>query len=391
MEHTIYCDHNATTRPAARVVEIMATVAGDTFGNPSSPHRVGQAAKGYLEESRATVAEFLGAKPAEITFTGSGTESDNLAIIGGAYAKQKKGRHVITSAIEHHAVLHAVDRLAELGWEITVLPVDRHGLVNPDDLKAALRDDTTLVSIMAANNEVGTMQPIRELATIAHERDTLFHTDAVQSIGKVPVDVNELGVDMLTLSAHKFYGPKGVGALYLRRGVEVDPLIFGGGQESTRRSGTEDLPGIVGMAEALKLLKEQPEQYDQAAAIADQFRTRLFEQVPDIQLHGHPEQRIKTTVNVGFNGINGEALVIALDLHGICVSSGAACSTGAIEPSHVITAMGFEQAVAESSIRFSFGRLNRMDDIDSLVETIATEVDRLRQMSPNYRRSNQPA
>ena len=385
MEIFVYCDHNATTPPDSRVVKKMHWVAREVWGNPSSPHRAGQAAKGYLEESRTVVAEFLGARPSEIVFTSSGTEADNLAIFGIAYAQRRKGRHVVTTAVEHHAVLSAVERLAHLGWEATTLPVDRYGMVNQEQFCAVLRDDTVLASVMLANNEVGTVQPISKLAGIAHERGVLFHTDAVQAIGKIPVDVGELGVDLLSLSAHKFYGPKGVGALYIRTGTMIDAHIFGGEQEGTLRSGTENVPAIAGMAEAMRLLQERPDPNEHAVRIAKEFIGKLFSAIPGITLNGHPEQRIKSTVNVGFAGVNGEALVIALDLRGICVSSGAACSTGAIEPSHVLTAMGFSQAETESSLRFSFGKLNRPEDVDVIVEVLAAEVERLRRMSPLYR------
>ncbi len=385
MSKSIYCDHNATTPPDERVIKKIAEISTRVFGNPSSPHRVGQEAKGHLEESRAVVADFLGAQPSEIVFTGSGTEADNLAIFGAAYANQDKGRHLITSAIEHHAVLAAFERLAELGWETTILPVDSQGLVNPADLKSTLRDDTALVSIMTVNNEVGTIQPIEQLAAITRERGVLFHTDAVQAAGKIPVEINKPAVDLLTISAHKIYGPKGVGALYVRAGTNIEPHIFGGGQEAARRSGTENLPSIVGFAEAVKLLSEKSNSNDQAAAVGEEFLHRLRDAIDDVRLHGHPDRRVTSTINVGFAGINGEALLIGLDLQGICVSSGSACSTGAIEPSHVLTAMGCDRAAAESSLRFSFGRLNDPGDLDYLITTIADEVDRLRRLSPTYR------
>ena len=385
MGRTIYCDHNATTPPDPRVVQKTNEIATAAYGNPSSPHRAGQVAKGHLEESRAVAANFLGAKPSEIVFTSSGTEADNLAIFGVAYAHRGKGRHLVTTAIEHHAVLSSIERLSALGWEATILPVDRFGMVDSEEFRRAVRNDTVLASVMLANNEVGTIQPIRELARIARERGVLFHTDAVQAIGKLRVNVEELGADLLSLSAHKFYGPKGVGALYVRAGTIIDAHIYGGGQESKLRSGTENVPAVVGMALALRFLQEHPNSNDRASQIAEDFTKKLFAVVPDITLHGHPEQRIKSTVNVGLHGANGEALVIALDLHGICVSSGAACSTGAIEPSHVLTAMGFDQPETESSIRFSFGRSSEPDDADVMVEALASEVERLRRMSPVYR------
>ena len=381
----IYCDHNATTPPDKRVIAVMAEVAGTTYGNPSSPHRVGQAAKGYLEESRERVARFLGAKTSEIVFTGSGTEADNLAIFGLAYGNRKKGRHLLCTAVEHRAVLSCYERLAELGWQTTVLPVDKYGMVDPDRFRTALRDDTILASVMTVNNEVGTIQPIKKLAEIAHERGVLFHTDAVQAVGRMPLDVDDLGVDLLALSPHKFYGPKGVGVLYIRSGTPINAHIFGGGQEGKRRSGTENLPAIVGLAEAIGLLQEDPHHHERAEALGEEFRKKLFTAVPDIQLYGHPERRIKSTVGVGFAGANGEALVIALDLNNICVSSGSACSTGAIEPSHVLLAMGYDRAAAENSIRFSFGKLNQPEDIDVMVARVTAEVERLRRISPLYR------
>jgi len=380
----IYLDYNATTPTLPEVSEAMAPFAGDVFGNAASIHKFGQAARGPLSRARLRVAELLGAADAdEIIFTAGGSEADNLAIKGVAFAYRDKGRHIITSSIEHPAVLATCEWLADEGWDVTFLPVDEGGLVGVDALAAALRDDTVLVSIMHANNEIGTIQPIKELAAVARERGVLFHTDAVQTAGKIPVDVNALGVDLLAISAHKFYGPKGVGALYVRRGVEVVPVIHGGHHEEGRRAGTHNTPGIVGLAKALELACASiPAEGERIARLRDKLRDGIFAKIPSAIAVGAAAALTPNTLNVCFPHIDGEAVLLGLDMEGIAVSTGSACASSSTEPSHVLLACGVPPEVARGSLRFSLGKYTTDADIDRVLEVLPPIVARLRALSP---------
>lgn len=384
-KNIIYADHAATTYVKPEVFEQMKPYFTELFGNPSSIYSIGRESKKAVENARAQIAECLGANPQEIYFTGSGTEADNWAIKGVAYANRKKGKHLITSAIEHHAVLHAFDFLKKEGFEVTYLPVDEKGLVNPKDLEAAIRPDTTLVSIMLANNEIGTIQPIKELAAIAKEKGVIFHTDAVQAMGNIDVKVNDLNVDLLSMSAHKFYGPKGVGALYIRKGVKIDSFMHGGAQERNRRAGTENVPGVVGMAAALKLAYENLENYNKhLRKLSDRLIDGVMEKIPYVRLNGDREKRLPGNVNFSFQFIEGESLLLMLDMKGIQASSGSACTSGSLDPSHVLLAIGLPYEIAHGSLRITFGEENTEEDVDYIIDNLVEIVDKLRQMSPLY-------
>jgi cysteine desulfurase len=378
---TIFCDHNSTTRTDPRVAAAMHEVAVEYFANASSSHRLGQAARVRLDESRAKVASLLGAKPSEIVFTAGGSESDNLAIMGSLLSHEARGKHFVTVASEHPAVTATAGWAQKNGFEVTVLPVDREDRVDIDQFAASLRSDTQIASVMLANNEVGTVYPIAELARIARDRGVVFHTDAVQAYGKIPVNVNELGVDMLSLSSHKFNGPKGIGVLYVRQRTRIAPILFGGGQEQGRRPGTENVPGAVGTALAMQIAAEEPQEIRRVGKLTDEFRKLLAQQVDDIMFFGDPENRLPNTVAAGFGGVDGELLTIALDLRGICVSTGSACHSGAREPSHVLKAMGIGLHHAMGAIRFSFGRDSKPDDPQIIANAVVEEVTRLRSMS----------
>jgi cysteine desulfurase len=393
----IYFDNNATTPVRREVFDGMAPFLapdGD-YGNPSSLHTLGQQAHAALESSRERVAALLGAAdPGEIVFTSCGTEADNMAVIGAAFAHRDKGRHLITSAIEHHAVLHACDYLQEEhGFEVTRLPVDRTGRISPDDLRSALRPDTLLVSIMAANNEIGTLEPIRALGAICREAGVLFHTDAVQSAGKVPLTLKDWPVDLATISGHKLYGPKGIGALYIRRGVQIHALLHGGAHEKNRRAGTENVPGAVGLGVACALaLKEMASEEPRVRTLRDRLEAGLLERIPFVFLNGHPTERLGNTTNLTFDAVEGESLVLALDqagftlkndgLPGLAVSTGSACASGLLEPSHVLKAIGVAPERIHGSVRFSLGHFNTDADIDVALDIIPKAVDRLRTLSP---------
>ena len=382
----IYLDYNATTPVDPRVTEAMLPFLKENFHNPSSVYRRAKETKKAIEEAREKVAQLIGANPKEIVFTGGGSEADNHAIKGTAFALQKKGRHIITSAIEHHAVLHACQFLEKIGFEVTYLPVDRYGLVDPSTLKEAIREDTILVTIMMANNEIGTIEPIKELAEIAHERGVLFHTDAVQAVGKIPVDVKELGIDLLSLSAHKFYGPKGVGALYIRRGVRIHPLIHGGGQEKGKRAGTENVAGIAGTGKAAEIaMLEMKEEEKSIRPLRDRLEKELIKRIPEVIVNGHPEKRLYNTLNICIKHIEGEGMLALLDFNGISASSGSACTSGSLEPSHVLLAIGLPHEIAHGSLRFSFGKYNTEEDVDRVIEVLPGIVERLRAMSPFWR------
>jgi cysteine desulfurase len=379
----VYLDHNATTPVLPAVLEAMTTVFRDDFGNASSVHAFGQAAKRRLEEARRQVAHALGAQPNEIVFTSGGTEADNLAILGLVRYDTRPVKHVITSAIEHPAVLETCAQLEREGVEVTRVPVNSQGLVDPDDVRRALRRETVLITIMHANNELGTIQPIAEIARLAREAGVWMHSDGVQALGKTPVDVNELGVDLYSISGHKIYGPKGVGALFVRQGVPLGRIQFGGHHERDRRPGTENVPGAVGLAAAISLMQSDFEQETaRLARLRDRLEQGILERVPNVSVNGRGAPRVPNTSNICFRGVDGEALLIGLDLVGFAVSSGSACSSGASEPSHVLTAIGLDRKDARASLRFSLGRLNTEDQIEALIEAVAEAVARLRALAP---------
>jgi cysteine desulfurase len=379
----IYLDHNATTPPAAEVVDAMAGALREQFGNPSSVHHFGQAAKAALDDARSAVAVLVGADPSEIVFTSSGTESDNVAIRGVAEALEVTGRrHLIASSIEHEAVLNTLKALARRGWKTTLLAVDQSGIVAPEALEAALTDDTALVSVMHANNEIGTVQPVAQLAQIAKARGALFHTDAVQTAGKIPVDVKALGVDLLSLSAHKFYGPKGSGALWIRRGVRLQPPMTGGKQERSRRAGTENVAGIVGLGVAAQLARgKMAAEGDRLAVLRDRLEDGVLAGVHGTAINGVRAPRVPNTTNISFDRIEAESLLIALDLAGIAVSTGSACSSGTLEPSHVLKAMGLPTHRTQNSIRFSLGAANTDAHVDRVLEVLPGIVEKLRSLT----------
>ena len=379
----IYLDHNATTPPSNAVIDRMSAVLREEFGNPSSVHYFGQRAKAILDEARTNVATLLGADPSEIVFTGSGTEGDNIAIRGIAEALEATGRrHIVASSIEHEAVLNTVKALARRGWRTTLLPVDASGIVSPDDLRGALADDTALISIMHANNEIGTVQPIAELAALTRERRAVFHTDAVQTAGKIPIDVKALGVDLLTVSAHKFYGPKGVGAMWIRRGVRLQPALTGGKQERGRRSGTENVAGIAGMGVAAReALSKMASEQERLGGLRDALESQILARVPGTARNGSSEPRVANTTNISFDRVEAESLLIALDLEGIAVSTGSACSSGTLEPSHVLKAMGLPTHRTQNSIRFSLGAANTEQDVERVVAVLPGIVEKLRSLT----------
>jgi cysteine desulfurase len=378
----IYLDYNATSPPAPEVVEAVARALREDFGNPSSVHAFGQRAKATLDEGRAAVASLIGADPGEVVFTSGGTEADNLAIRGAAEALEPAGRkHLITSGLEHEAVLMTVKALARRGWRVTVLNTDASGILEADALADALDDETSLVSVMHANNEIGTIQPIAALATLAHARGAVFHTDAVQSVGKIPVSVRDLGVDLLSLSAHKFSGPKGAGALWIRRGVRLMPYVTGGRQERNRRAGTENVPAIAGMGAAARLAQTTLDARAAAiSALRDRLEAGILAAVPGTVVNGDRQRRVPNTTNIGFEGIEAESLLIALDLEGVAVSTGSACSSGSLEPSHVLRAMGLPHARARNSLRFSLGASTTEADVDFVVSVLPRLAAKLRRL-----------
>ncbi len=381
----IYFDHAATTPVRPEVLTEMLPYFTENFGNPSSIYAWGRENRSAIDRARDSIAAQLGCTAREIIFTGCGSEADNLAIKGFALANQKKGNHIITSAVEHHAVLDTVKYMTKLGFEITILPVDQYGMVSPDELAKAIRPETILVSIMYANNEVGTINPIPELAKVCREAGVCFHTDAVQAAGALDLNVDKLGVDMMSLSAHKFYGPKGVGLLYVRKGVKLDSLIHGGGQERGRRAGTENVAGIVGMAKALELANaERLEMNARLTALRDRLIIGLRDRIPEIRLNGHPTERLPNNVNISIRYIEGESLLLNLDLKGIAASSGSACTSGSLEASHVLLAMGIPHEIAHGSLRLTLGRKTTEAEIDYLLEVLPPIVEKLRAMSPLY-------
>jgi cysteine desulfurase len=381
----IYLDNNATTPVLPEVFEAMRPYFGEQFGNASSIHHHGQQTRAAVEDARESVAALLGCRASEIVFTSGGTEADNLAIAGLVGA----GDHVITSSIEHHAVLLACRHMEEFGADVTVLPVDGHSLVDPDDVRRALRSNTKLISVMMANNETGVVQPVEEIGRIAGEAGVCFHTDAVQAAGKVEIDVKRIGCDVLSISGHKIHAPQGVGALCVRKGLRLKPLFYGGRHERSRRAGTENVPGIVGLGKAAQIAKEALERGDdqKMAVMRDRFQQRILAHVEEAAVNGDGAARVPNTCNIRFDHIDGEAMVIALDLKGLAVSTGAACSSGAIEPSHVLVAMGLRRDQARASIRFSLGKQTVAEDIDIALALVPETVARLRELSPTYRKT----
>ncbi|MBU7007900.1 cysteine desulfurase NifS [Phosphitispora fastidiosa] len=381
----IYLDHSATTRTDEDVAKAMLEYMTDIYGNPSSVHSFGRSARKVVEEAREKVAKAIGAEPNEIIFTSGGTEADNLAIRGVAFANKKRGNHIITSSIEHHAVLDACKALEREGFQVTYLPVDENGMVNIDDIRNAITDQTILISIMHANNEVGTIQPIREIGALARDKGVFFHSDTVQSVGKIPVDVNELNIDLLSISAHKFYGPKGIGCLYMRKGVRMLPISFGGSQERKRRPGTLNVPGIAGFGLAIeKAVASLEEQAAFQSRLRDKLIRELTARVKDIKLNGHPTERLPNNVNLSFRYIEGESLLLSLDMKGVAASSGSACTSGSLDPSHVLLALGLSHEIAHGSLRMTLGKDNTEAEIDYVIEVLPEIVERLRAMSPLY-------
>ncbi|MEA5023280.1 Cysteine desulfurase IscS [bioreactor metagenome] len=383
----VYLDHSATTPVDPEVAKLMMTYYTEKYGNPSSVHSFGRDAKAALENARESVAKLLGAQPTEITFTSGGTEADNLAIFGVVEAQSKKGKHIITSAVEHHGVLEACEFLEKNGYELTIVPVDEEGLIAVEDVAKAIRPDTILITIMHANNEVGTIQPIAEIGKLARDKGIVFHVDAVQSFGKIPIDVVAMNVDLMTVSSHKIYGPKGVGALYIRKGIRIIPRIYGGGQEKKRRSGTENTPGIIGFGKACELAAQRMEEEAvREAKLRDKLLRGIVEKIDYVKLNGPQggEKRLPGNLNVSIQFIEGEALLLSLDMMGIAASSGSACTSGSLDPSHVLLAMGLSHEIAHGSLRFSFGAQNTEEDVDYVLEQLPKIVERLRMMSPLY-------
>lgn len=380
----IYLDHAATTPVHPEVIAAMLPYFHNNFGNPSSVHSFGRDARKAVDEAREKVAKAIGADAREIVFTSGGTEADNMAIQGIVLAKGDKGKHIITSAIEHHAVIDTCGFLETQGFEVTYLPVDEHGLVAPADVAAAIRPDTILITIMHANNEMGTIQPIAEIGKIARAHGVTFHTDAVQSIGSIPVDVNELHVDLLSLSAHKFYGPKGVGVLYIRKGTKIKPVTHGGGQERKYRPGTENHVSIVGLGKAIEMATtDLAEKQSKTRALRDRLIAGLIT-IPEVKLNGHPEQRLSGNVNVSIRYVEGESLILSLDMKGVAVSSGSACTSGSLDPSHVLLAMGLNHEEAHGSLRLTLGQDNTEEEVDYVLSVMPEIVERLRKMSPLF-------
>jgi len=387
----VYMDHSATTPTDPDIAQTMVTYMTEEFGNPSSIHSYGREVKKAVEEAREKVAKAIGATPQEIIFTSGGTEADNAAIIGVATANCKKGNHIITSTIEHHAVLDTCHHLEKNGFKITYLPVDEYGMVKVEDVAKAITPETILISIMHANNEVGTIQPIVEIGRIAKEKGIYFHVDAVQSVGKVPVNVDELGVDLLSVSSHKIYGPKGVGCLYIRKGTRWTPITFGGAQERKRRAGTENTAGIIGFGMAIeRAVANMEQEVEKLTRLRDKLINGIAARIDHVKLNGHPTFRLPNNVNFSFRYIEGESLLLSLDMKGIAASSGSACTSGSLDPSHVLLAMGISHEVAHGSLRLTLGKMNTEEDVDYVLEVLPEIVDRLRQMSPLYDQNYQP-
>lgn len=381
----IYLDNNATTSVRTEVAEAIARLSRGCYGNPSTLYCIGQEAHVEMEHARDILADLIGADREEIIFTSGGTESDNLAVFGVARALRKKGNHIITTKIEHHAVLNPCKALEKDGWSVTYLPVDEYGMVDPASVEKAITDKTVLISVMHANNEVGTIQPISDIGRIAKARKITFHTDAVQSFSKIPLNVNEAGVDLLSASAHKIYGPKGVGLLYVRKGTKIMPIMYGGHQERSLRPGTENVPGIVGFGKAAELLAAEREEEARLLVMRERLWEGLSKKIPHIRLHGHPTKRLAGTLNIGLDFVEGESIILSLDEHGICAASGSACTSDALEPSHVLSAMGVPPEKSHGALRISMGRENTEADVDKLLEVLPAVVENLRSFSPIYK------
>ncbi len=381
----IYFDHSATTPVDKEVAAAALEYMTEKFGNASSIHGFGREARKAVDEAREKVAALIGATANEIFFTSGGTEGDNLAIKGVAFANRKKGNHIITSAIEHHAVLHTCEYLEKHGFTVTYLPVDEYGMVRIEDVKNAITDKTILITIMMANNEVGTIQPVKEIGRLAREKGIYFHTDAVQAVGNYPIDVQEMNIDLLAMSGHKFHAPKGIGALYIRRGVRVEALQHGGGHERNLRAGTENVPGIVGLGKAAEIAKqEMAKKVTYLGKLRDRIISEVMAKIPHVKLNGHPVERLPGNANFSFLFIEGESLLLNLDLKGIAASSGSACTSGSLDPSHVLLAMGLTHEVAHGSLRITLGRGNTAEEVDYFLEVLPEIIDRLRAMSPLF-------
>lgn len=381
----VYLDHAATTATKPEVVQEMLPYFSTIYGNPSSVYGFSQKTKAVITQCRESLAKGIGAKTNDIYFTAGGSEADNWALKAGAEAYSFKGKHIITTKIEHHAVLHTCQYLEQHGFDVTYLDVDEYGMVKPDALKKAIRPDTILISVMFANNEIGTMEPIKEIGAIAKKHDILFHTDAVQAFGHVPIDVQEMNIDMLSASGHKFHGPKGIGFMYLRNGVKIGPLIHGGAQERSRRAGTHNVPGIVGMGAATALaVQNMEENAKKQIEVRDYLISRIEKEIPYVKVNGHREKRLPNNVNVCFRFIEGESLLIMLDQKGICASSGSACTSGSLDPSHVLLAIGLPHEIAHGSLRLTLSEETTKEDADYVVDNLKMIVERLRSMSPLY-------
>jgi cysteine desulfurase len=385
MNKMIYMDHSATTPVKKEVLEEMLPYFSEFYGNPSSVYALSNHSRLAIDKARERVAKAIGAKKTEVFFTGGGSEADNWALKGVAYKNKDKGNHIITTKIEHHAILHTCEYLEQQGFQVTYLDVDEYGMISLEDLEKAITEKTILISIMFANNEIGTIQPVKEIGELAKKHGVLFHTDAVQAVGSLPIDVKEMNIDLLSMSAHKLYGPKGVGALYIKQGTKIDPLIAGGAQEKNKRAGTENTPGIVGLGKAIELAYEH---LKENTAYLISLRERLIkgvqERIPYVRLNGHPEKRLPGNTNFCFQFIEGEALLLSLDMVGIAGSSGSACTSGSLDPSHVLLAIGLPHEIAHGSLRLSLGTGNTEEEVDYAVEKLVGIVDRLRMMSPLY-------
>lgn len=382
MERNIYLDYSATTPVKREVFEEMVPYLTDYYGNPSSIYKIGQSSKEAILLAKERIASLVGATPEEIYFTGSGTEADNWAIIGTYDSLKTKGNHIITSSFEHHAVLHSLKYLEEQGAEVTYLPVSKDGLVNPEDVKNAIKDNTILITVMMVNNEIGTIQPVKEISKIAKEKKILFHTDAVQALGNIKIDVNDLGVDLMSMSAHKIYGPKGIGALYIKKGVKIENFLHGGGQENKRRAGTENLAGIAGFGKAALIAEKNFDSHVlHLREMRDYFLKKVSERIPDFNINGSMEKRHPGNLNLAFNYIEGEGILLLLDKEGIQVSTGSACNSQSLTPSHVLSAIGVPVERIHGSIRFSFGDFTTKEDVDQAVEVLDKAVGKLRKIS----------
>lgn len=381
----IYLDNAATTKLSPVVLDEMMPYLTEIYGNPSSPHYFGQQTGAAVDKARQQVANALNADPSEIIFMSGGSEADNMAIRGIAERYSKRGKHIITTAVEHHAVLHTCQLLEKQGYEVTYLPVDEYGMITVDQVREAIRPDTVLVTVMFANNEVGTIMPISQIGALCREKGVFFHTDAVQAVGHLPINVKEMNIDMLSMSAHKFHGPKGVGALFVRKGIILPSLILGGAQERNRRAGTENVPGIVGMGKAIELAYEDLEgKSSRMIALRDKLIREIPQRIPEVKLNGHPSIRLPNNVNFSIKYIEGESILLMLDLNGIAASSGSACTSGSLDPSHVLLAMGLTHEIAHGSVRMTLSEETSEEDIDHVLEVLPKVAERLRKMSPLY-------